>query len=70
MSIDEPETYLIPACSYRRAQRRPGDGSKIGSVVVEESAIELRISRDKRPLSEGWAISMSINAIGMYLIPA
>jgi len=54
----------MPACSWRRAQRRPGDGFKIGRAVVEESAIELRISRDKRLLSEGWAISMNINVTG------
>jgi len=35
MSINTPEMYLIPACSYRRAQRRPGDGFKIDSAVVE-----------------------------------
>jgi len=70
MSIDAPETYLIPACSWRRAQQRPGDRIKIGYTVVEESAIEFRISRDKRPLSGWWAISMSINATGTYLIPA
>jgi len=70
MSIDATGTYLIPSSSWHPAQGRPGDGFKIDSAVVEESAIEFRISRDKRPLSEGWAISMSINAIGMYLIPA
>jgi len=70
LSIDAPEMYLIPACSWRRAQRCPGDRIKIGYAVVEESAIEFRISRDKRPLSGGWAISMSINATGTYLIPA
>jgi len=40
MSIDAPETYPIPACGWRRAQRRPSDRSKIGRAVVEESAIE------------------------------
>jgi len=40
MSIDAIETYLILACSRRRAKRRPGVRSKVGSAVVEESAIE------------------------------
>jgi len=70
MSTDATETSFIPACSWRRAQQRPSDGFKIDLAVLGESAIEFRISRDKRPLLEGWAISMSINAIGMYLILA
>jgi len=41
------ETYLIPSCSWRRTQWHPGDRCKIGLAVVEESAIELSISRDK-----------------------
>jgi len=53
MSIDAPETYLKLACSWRRDQRPPGDRFKIGYAVVKESAIEFRISRDKRPLSGG-----------------
>jgi len=40
MSIDAIEPYLIPECSWRRAQGCPGNRSKIGSAVVEESAIE------------------------------
>ena len=34
-------TYLIPLCSWRRAQRSPAIGSRIGPLVVEESAIEV-----------------------------
>ena len=40
MSIDAPETYLIPGCSWRRAQRCPSDRSKVGPLVVEQSAIK------------------------------
>jgi len=70
MSIDVTGTYLIPACGWRRAQRRPSDRFKIGAAVVEESAIEFRISRDNGPQSRGWAISMSISPTGTHLIPA
>ena len=53
MSIDATATSFIPACSWRQDHQRPNDGFTIGGPVVEESAIEFRIGREKRPLSEG-----------------
>jgi len=42
MSFHAPGAYLIPAWSWRQAQQRPAYRSKVGQVVVEESAIEFR----------------------------
>jgi len=44
MNTGVPEVYVIPACSWRRAQQRPSDRFKIGTVDVEESTIESRIA--------------------------
>ena len=41
MSFDATETYLIPLGSCRQAQQPPAIRSRIGQMVVEESAIEL-----------------------------
>jgi len=40
LSSDATETSFIPLRSWRRAQRSPAIGFRIGAVVVEESAIE------------------------------
>ena len=40
LSSDATETSFIPLHSWRRAQQSPAIGSRIGAVVVEESAIE------------------------------
>ena len=40
MDLDATETYLIPPRSWRQAQQPPAIGSRIGQLVVEESAIE------------------------------
>jgi len=40
MSSDATETSFIPLRSWRRAQQPPAIRSRIGAVVVEESAIE------------------------------
>jgi len=40
MGFDAIETYLIPPRSWRQAQQPPAIGSRIGPLVVEESAIE------------------------------
>ena len=40
MSFDATETSFIPPRSWRRAQRSRAIRSRIGAVVVEESAIE------------------------------
>jgi len=40
MGIDATEMYLIPACSWHRPQRGPGDRAKIGLADVEASAIK------------------------------
>jgi len=40
MNTGTLETYLIPSCSWRLAQQRPGDRSKISTAVVEVSAIK------------------------------
>ena len=53
MGIGATSTPFIPVCSWRRAQRCPVYGFRIGSPVVEDVAIEFRISSDKRPLSGG-----------------
>ena len=45
MSFDATGMFLIPLCSWRRAQRRPGDRFKIGLPVVEESAVESSLTR-------------------------
>jgi len=42
MSSDATETSFIPLRSWRRAQQPPAIRSRIGAVVVEESAIEFR----------------------------
>ena len=40
MGLDATETYLIPPHSWRQAQQPPAIRSRIGQLVVEESAIE------------------------------
>jgi len=40
MNTGAPEPYLIPSCSWLRAQRPPSDRSKISQAIVEEPAIE------------------------------
>ena len=40
MSFNATKTYLIPARSWRQAQQPPAIRSRIGQLVVEESAIE------------------------------
>jgi len=40
MNTDALETYLIPSCSWCLAQRFPSNRFKIGTAVVEVSAIE------------------------------
>jgi len=40
LSFDATETSFIPLRSWRRVQPPPGIRSRIGAVVVEESAIE------------------------------
>ena len=41
MGSDATETSFIPLPSWRRAQQPPAIRSRIGAVVVEESAIKL-----------------------------
>jgi len=41
MSFNATETYLIPARSWRQAQHPAAIRSRIGQLVMEESAIEL-----------------------------
>jgi len=40
LRFDATETFFIPLCSWRRAQRSPAIRFRIGAVVVEELAIE------------------------------
>ena len=75
MGIDAIETYLIPACSRRKAKRRPSDRSRIGSAVVEESAIESwdrqhPLSAFAGPPPRLCSDFMSIDATVTSLIPA
>ena len=76
MNTDAQETYLIPSCSWCRAQRRCAFISGIGQGVVEASAIELWDRQDplsafqKPPLPRVDSDFMSIHATGMYPIQA
>jgi len=41
MGFDATETYIIPARSWPQARQPPAITSRIGPLVVEESAIKL-----------------------------
>ena len=76
MSINATGMYLIPAWSWRQAQRRPSDRFTIGLEVVEESVIEFWDRQHplsafpKPPPPRVDSDFMSIHATGTYLIPA
>jgi len=75
MSIDAPETYLIPICSWRRVQQRPHNRSKISQAVVEGSVIKFlegqhHLSAITRPPPQVDIHFMSIDATGGYVILA
>jgi len=75
MSIDAPETYLIPSSSWHPAQGHPSNRFKIGAAVVEESAIEFwdrqhPLSAFPGPPPRVESDFMSIEVPETYVIPA
>ena len=70
MNFDGVGMSLIPACSWHRAQKSPGNRIGLHPVVVEESAIEWNSARvlPKTPSTED-SDFLSFHAIGTYLIP-
>jgi len=63
MGFDATETSFISPRSWRRAQHSPAIGSRIGVVVVEESAIEFL---DHQPSTPNF---MNNSPLWMNLIP-
>jgi len=61
MSLDATEASFIPLRRWRRAQQSPAIGSRIGSVLVEESAIEFWDRQHPTPFSPvtSWIIALS-----------
>ena len=65
MCFDMTQTYLIPPRGWHQAQQPPAIGSRIGQLVVEESAIELRDCQH----TIQYIHFMNTGPRGKYLIP-